>query len=82
MELPKTREEFELRFHNLFHGVKNGKNHLGPTVDNLLLLRKLPNGRLDFLSVNEGARLSANSMYHWQQVFKRNPRLFDTKNDE
>ncbi|WP_283129831.1 AVAST type 1 anti-phage system protein Avs1c [Enterovibrio norvegicus] len=81
MDTPRTREEFELRFHSLTHGVKSGKTHLGPTIDSLLNLRKLPNGRLDFLSVDESARLNANSMYHFKKMFERNGSLFENLND-
>lgn len=81
MDTPKTREEFELRFHYLIHGVKSGKTHLGPSSESLMLLRKLPNGRLDFLSVNETARLNANSMYHFQRMFERNGDMFEDMDD-
>jgi hypothetical protein len=82
MDVPKTREEFELRFHHLLHGVKSGRTHLGPSAENLMLLRKLPNGRLDFLSVNERARLNANSMFNLRNVFEKNSELIDLANEE
>lgn len=61
MDTPSTREEFEYRFHRLrelinrdkfsvAHGIETGLEHV----------RFLPNGRIDFLSVNESARLNAN----------------------
>jgi len=63
MDTPKTRAEFELRFHHLREALKNGKLSIPPGMGNSLLkLRLLPNGRLDFLSVDEMARLHANMM--------------------
>ncbi|MEZ9080636.1 AVAST type 1 anti-phage system protein Avs1c [Vibrio owensii] len=65
-DTPETRSEFELRFHYLHNIMKQGKFHVNADIslDGILKVRKLPNGRIDFLSVNEQARLSANMMYH------------------
>lgn len=64
METPMTRSEFEHRFHLLENNCKNGKMHIHRdiSVESLLKVRRLPNGRLDFLSVDETARLNANMM--------------------
>lgn len=63
MDTPKTRAEFELRFHHLREALRNDKLHFPPSMgESLLRLRYLPNGRLDFLSVDETARLQANMM--------------------
>ena len=63
METPKTRAEFELRFHHLREALKNGRLSIPPEMGgSLLRLRLLPNRRLDFLSVDETARLQANMM--------------------
>jgi hypothetical protein len=64
MEIPTTRSEFEHRFHLLENAIQNGKMSIGPNVsrESLLKVRRLPNGRLDFLSVDEMARLQANTM--------------------
>ena len=66
METPDTRSEFELRFHYLQNIMKQGRFRVNANIsmDGLLKVRKLPNGRIDFLSVNEQARLHANNMYH------------------
>lgn len=43
--------------------LRAGKLHLPPDhrmTDSLLRMRKLPNGRIDLLSVDESARLMAN----------------------
>ncbi|BDR34924.1 MULTISPECIES: AVAST type 1 anti-phage system protein Avs1c [Vibrionaceae] len=65
-DTPDTRSEFELRFHYLHNIIKQGKFHVnaGISMEGILKVRKLPNGRIDFLSVNEQARLNANMMYH------------------
>lgn len=65
METPKTRSEFELRFHYLHDKIKHGKFHVnaGVSIEGILKVRKLPNGRIDFLSVDEQARSSANHLY-------------------
>lgn len=69
-ETPQTRSEFELRFYCLHNIMKQGKFHVGPNVsmEGVLKVRKLPNGRIDFLSVNEQARLNANMMYKMRNI--------------
>lgn len=73
-DTPETRSEFELRFHYLHNIIKQGKFHVNADIsmEGILKVRKLPNGRIDFLSVNEQARLKANMMYHM-----RNFKLLD-----
>lgn len=64
MDTPRTRVEFELRFHHLYEAFKNGRRQIPSNMaESLLRLRKLPNGRLDFLSVDEIARLQANTIF-------------------
>ncbi len=64
METPVTRAEFELRFHYLLENLKNGRvQYPSSVVESLLRLKLLPNGRLDFLSVDESARLQVNTMH-------------------
>lgn len=65
-DTPETRSEFELRFHYMHNFIKQGKLYVNANVsmEGILKVRKLPNGRIDFLSVNEQARLNANMMYH------------------
>lgn len=66
MERPMTRSEFEHRFNILENMIKNGRMsmapHLSRSMESLMNVRRLPNGRLDFLSVDEMARLQANMM--------------------
>jgi hypothetical protein len=64
MDTPKTRAEFELRFHHLLENMKSGKlRYPSNVVESLFRLKLLPNGRLDFLSVDETARLQVNTMH-------------------
>ncbi|MCF8999785.1 MULTISPECIES: AVAST type 1 anti-phage system protein Avs1c [Acinetobacter] len=66
-DTPNTRSEFEHRFHFLFNMINEGKLS-GVSIDGLCKVRFLPNGRFDFLSVNESARLQANMMLHMQKM--------------
>ena len=63
MQTPRTRAEFERNFHMLRQQITDGRYHLpsDSPMDSLARVRFLPNGRLDFLSVDELARLQANS---------------------
>lgn len=78
-DTPETRAQFELRFHYMHNNMKQGKFHVGPNVsmEGVFKVRKLPNGRIDFLSVNEQARLHANTIYHM-----RNMKLPDNINSD
>jgi len=63
MQTPTTRAEFERRFHLLQETMRQGKILFPPGVTaGIEKVRLLPNGRIDFLSVNESARLLANMM--------------------
>lgn len=64
MDLPNTRAEFEYRFHLLRDMREKDKFHVnqGISMEGLHKIRYLPNGRIDFLSVDEQARLTANMM--------------------
>jgi len=71
MNTPRTRAEFERNFHLLHRQLKDGKLHfaqgLSGVIDGLARVRFLPNGRIDFLSVNESARLQANMMNQFNE---------------
>ncbi|WP_194758342.1 AVAST type 1 anti-phage system protein Avs1c [Priestia megaterium] len=64
MNTPSNRREFERNFHITAEIMREGKMHFSAqvngTIDGLSRVRYLPNGRIDFLSVNEMARLHAN----------------------
>ena len=70
MKPPNTRAEFERGFFLLREQLRSGKLFFrrGIKISELGLLdiRSLPNGRIDFLSVNESARLQANMTAHMQ----------------
>lgn len=65
MQTPNTREEFENRINRLHYSIENGKMHFlsgvsSMSIEELLHMRHMPNGRTDLLTVDESARLSAN----------------------
>lgn len=73
MDTPKTREEFEFRFHLLREAFRSDKMRIPSSMgESLLKLRYLPNGRLDFLSVDETTHLQANMMLQFAD-FKHGP---------
>jgi len=62
--VPKNREEFERNF-NIFKesNIKvpiNRENHFSRLIKGITYVRLLPNGRIDFATVDESARLMAN----------------------
>lgn len=71
MQTPRTRAEFERNFHLLHRQLEEGRLHFSErvshTLDGLAQVRFLPNGRIDFLSVNEMARLQANMMAQFDE---------------
>jgi hypothetical protein len=68
MDTPMTRAEFERRFHLLGERLRNGKMFFADFKMTLGIqkVRYLPNGRIDFLSINESARLQANMMAQYE----------------
>ncbi len=68
MATPKTRSEFENRFHHMHQLFKGDRMHIASHIadamsESILAVRRLPNGRLDFLSVDQTARLQANTTF-------------------
>ena len=59
-----TREEFERNLNFLSETLRQGKLYFpyGFSGDSLLRVQKTPNGRIDFLTVDESVRLQANTM--------------------
>lgn len=75
MERPETREDFEMRLNYLLERIKQGKYHLpnDPNIEQSLInIRYLPNGRIDMLSIDEIARLQANSIYTFRDFQPQN----------
>src|SRR5687768_1585256 len=67
MQTPATRAEFERRFHLLREQIRQGRFHMPRDATlGIEKVRLLPNGRIDFLSVNEFARLQANTISQFQ----------------
>ena len=66
MSTPSTRAEFERNFNLLHRQIEDGKffvqEGLTRSIAGIARVRFLPNGRTDFLSVDESARLQANMM--------------------
>jgi hypothetical protein len=72
MKTPLTRAEFERNFHLLRRQIEDGKFHIPSdfrSLNSLARLRFLPNGRIDFLSVDEMARMQANMMAQFSEEF-------------
>jgi hypothetical protein len=71
METPTSREEFELRFHLLKNVMANDRLKVSSSalhgLNGIGQVRFLPNKRIDFLSVNESARLMANMMLMFEK---------------
>jgi hypothetical protein len=66
MRTPANRSEFERNFYLLAEQLRLGKYHIAKGIHlGLDKVRYLPNGRIDFLSVDESARLQANSVAHF-----------------
>lgn len=66
MPTPNSREEFEYNLYLLGEIIRNGRMRMlpGMSTDGLVRIRKLPNGRVDLLSVDEATRLKANLFAH------------------
>lgn len=66
MNTPRTRAEFERNFNLLHRQIGDGKFFVNRecthAISGIHRVRFLPNGRIDFLSVDESARLQANMM--------------------
>lgn len=71
MNTPCTRREFERNFHLSHRQLEEGRLQfpVDYPMDSLMRVRYLPNGRIDFLSVDEMARLNANSTGHFTEEF-------------
>ena len=77
MNTPRTRAEFERNFDLLHRQIKEDKfriaQGLTASLDGMARVRYLPNGRVDFLSVDESARSLANTTAHFssESMLKR-----------
>ncbi|MGC5703036.1 hypothetical protein J4P02_22795 [Pseudomonas sp. NFXW11] len=70
-EAPATRAAFEERMGFLFDlcntdRMRFGSGVGGGAIESLRRVRKLPNGRIDLLSIDELARVQANTAHQMQ----------------
>jgi hypothetical protein len=82
MHTPYTRAEFEERMNYAREHLITGKMHFAKGLrgpDSLLNVRYLPNRRIDLLSIDEMARLHANTTYQMRNVDFGEMRLDDTE---
>ncbi|WP_426073291.1 AVAST type 1 anti-phage system protein Avs1c [Janthinobacterium sp. DSP2-3-3] len=71
MHTPLTRAEFEERMNFAREQLKNKKMYFAKGLrgpDSLLNVRHLPNRRIDLLSIDEMARLTANQSYQMRNM--------------
>jgi hypothetical protein len=68
MHTPYTRAEFEERMNYLRELMINGNMRGLRGPESLLNVRHLPNGRIDLLSIDEMARLTANQAYQMRNM--------------
>lgn len=70
--VPSSRTELERHLFLLAEAIKGDKFRLSSgmthAIDGLRRLRKLPNGRVDFLSLDESTRLTANMLANMGQM--------------
>jgi hypothetical protein len=89
MNTPCTRAEFERNFHLLRRQIEDGRLHFSKqvkhSIEGLMKVRYLPNGRIDFLSVDESARLQANMTAQFDEEaldqIKKENMAVEQKND-
>lgn len=91
MKTPSTRAEFERNFYLLIKQIEDGKFYIAQgltrSLDGLTRVRFLPNGRIDFLSIDESARIQANMLNHFseqsfQELLKKDNAPSDKPEDE
>lgn len=78
MKTPKNRKEFEKHLYILAESIERGRFHISSgfrTTKGLLNVKKIPNKRINFKTVDESARLLANSITNMQQMERNNSRL-------
>ena len=70
--VPKNREEFERNFNILEESSRQGTfhiaDHLSRSIQGLTNVRFLPNGRIDFTTVDETARSMANMISNMEHL--------------
>lgn len=70
MITPSNRKDFERHIHILAESIERGRFHIPPSrrmLKSLLNARQLPNSRTNFLTIDESARLLANSLANFDR---------------
>lgn len=70
MNTPKNRKDFERHFNILVEKIHKKKFRIPPSrllENSLLNVKKMPNRRINFCTINESARLLANSLAHFDR---------------
>lgn len=70
MITPNNRKEFERHIDILAESMQKGRFHMPPSrrlINSLLNARQLPNGRKNFLTIDESTRLLANSLANFDR---------------
>lgn len=70
MITPNNRKEFERHIDILAESMQKGRFHMPPSrklLNSLLNARQLPNGRTNFLTIDESTRLLANSLANFDR---------------
>jgi hypothetical protein len=71
MTIPKNRKEFERHLDILVEKVQLRKFRIPPSrrvINSLLNIKELPNRRINIHTINESARLLANSLAHFDKT--------------
>lgn len=71
MRTPRTRAEFEERMNFAREQIIQGQMQFCAgvrTPESLMRVRYLPNGRIDLLSIDETARVHANTAYEFRNM--------------
>ena len=73
--LPYSRASFERNLNLLGEMIKSKRLHFnrGIRLDGIYKVRRLPNGRIDFNSVDEVVRLQANMMANMEHTMPGRP---------
>jgi hypothetical protein len=70
MITPNNRKEFERHINILAESIEKGSFHVPPSrriLNSLLNARQLPNWRTNFFTIDESARLLANSLANFDR---------------
>lgn len=78
MKTPKNRKEFEKHLYILAESIEKGTFHISSgfrSAKGLMNVKKSPNKRIDFKTVDESVRLLANTITNMKQMKKNESKL-------